>query len=178
MIWVKALIFVDVAARVAAFVCCVGERGSRFYISAHSSPLCVMRAKSTRQGKKEALLCKIWLHHQTQASLPFLTPLPRRLTWCCSSHPMLRPTHTSATFGGRTGVSSSLSLSRSPWPPLGPVHGNLWLGLKVARSQAKPARKQNQFCLHARTNHGPQPPSRPVRSTVVKNDARQLNLVV
>jgi hypothetical protein len=172
MIWVKALIFVDVAARVAAFVCCVGARGSRFYIRAAH---CVLwEPESTRQGKKKHYSVKYGSIIKPGASLPFVTPFasPPNLLFCSSRvYPILskgrQSQHTLSNFWWqKTGVSSSLSLSRSPWPPLGPVHGNLWLRLKVARSQAKPARKQNQFCLHARTNHRPPPLSRPLRLTI------------
>jgi hypothetical protein len=39
-----------------------------------SSPLCVMRAGEHAPGKKEALLRKIWLHHQTGSIIAIRNP--------------------------------------------------------------------------------------------------------
>lgn len=85
MIWVKALIFVDVAARVAAFVCCVGESGPRGFTS--EQPIVCYESGEHAPGKKKHYSVKYGSIIKPGASLPFVTPLPRRLTWCCSSPP-------------------------------------------------------------------------------------------
>lgn len=55
-----------------AFVCCVGLE---FYISARAEqPIVCYESGEHAPGKKEALLCKIWLHHQTGSIIAIRNP--------------------------------------------------------------------------------------------------------